>query len=276
MARRRHIQALGPRTRKNYQRIIERAYGPEARLPFPREIPAHVLKWPESSKAQLRSAIVRLYTEAGQRDAGEDLASRVPGTFTVKRLRVDLPPEVLDRVEAHVLGLDPKARALVMIPLRLGLRAEELLGLPREAVEQALATNLLTFVRKGAKEARLPVDKIREVLTEALAVPAAPKHRIDARGKAPKPWRVLGEVLAGSHATLATRYNLLNRLVHRVGAAVGYPKLRPHLLRHGFATRLHADGAPIRVIQEALGHESVVTTERYVHVGVADIRKWLR
>lgn len=40
-------------------------------------------------------------------------------------------------------------------------------------------------------------------------------------------------------------------------------KLKPHDLRHGYATRLAENGVPIRVIQELLGHASVDTTQVY-------------
>jgi len=50
-------------------------------------------------------------------------------------------------------------------------------------------------------------------------------------------------------------------------------RVHPHRARHGFATALLAGGASLRVVQEALSHTSVGTTQRYTHVLPEHLKK---
>jgi len=59
---------------------------------------------------------------------------------------------------------------------------------------------------------------------------------------------------------------------------IGRP-VHPHMLRHSFATRLRSNGADLQLIQEALGHASIVTTTMYAHIStpqrLADLARLL-
>lgn len=65
-------------------------------------------------------------------------------------------------------------------------------------------------------------------------------------------------------------------IIRDLAAAAGILKtVSPHTMRHSFATHLLEGGASLRVIQELLGHESLETTEIYVHLDRSRLRREL-
>lgn len=65
-------------------------------------------------------------------------------------------------------------------------------------------------------------------------------------------------------------------IIRQLAEAAGIAKtVSPHTLRHSFATHLLEGGANLRVIQQMLGHESIATTEIYVHLDTTHLRRQL-
>ncbi|TNJ42172.1 tyrosine recombinase XerD [Tamlana fucoidanivorans] len=74
----------------------------------------------------------------------------------------------------------------------------------------------------------------------------------------------------GKQLTRAMIFTIIKRLTEQVGLK---KKVSPHTFRHSFATHLLQNNADLRSIQLMLGHESITTTEIYVHLDKSHLTK---
>jgi len=67
----------------------------------------------------------------------------------------------------------------------------------------------------------------------------------------------------GKQLTRAMIFTIIKQLAIKIDLG---KSISPHTFRHSFATHLLQNGADLRAIQQMLGHESITTTEVYMHV----------
>ena len=143
----------------------------------------------------------------------------------------------------------PRDRAVIILFLYAGLRLNELRMLDRDDIELDERRLMVRFA-KGGKWRRLALNpKAAAVIAEYLALrrdPAAPLF------------------LSRNRQRLSAR--AIERLVDKYVESLGLTKrITPHCLRHTFAVRLYRkSGGDIRLVQRALGHNSIQTTTVYL------------
>jgi integrase/recombinase XerD len=152
--------------------------------------------------------------------------------------------------------LDLRLSALVELLYGSGLRATELVSLPRNAI--APDRPYLILKGKGGRERLVPIsDRARAAVGLWREHVAAGRPWLFPSGK--------------SHLSRVRLYQLLQGLAAEAG--IPPDRVSPHVLRHAFATHLLEGGADLRVLQTLLGHADISTTQIYTHVDSARLVK---
>lgn len=135
-----------------------------------------------------------------------------------------------------------------------GLRVSELVNL--EISRVFLKDKYLMVNGKGSKERIVPMsDMVIDLISDYLKV----------RGEVIKPSEE-NVLYLSRRGTRLTR-QMIFTIIKRLAAQAGIKKtISPHTLRHSFATHLLEGGANLRAIQQMLGHETIATTEIYLHI----------
>ncbi|MEN3308926.1 MAG: hypothetical protein V7603_5128 [Micromonosporaceae bacterium] len=179
----------------------------------------------------------------------------------VKRARIPRPgePDALTHKQQGAVERAAGRRrgtrdaAIIAVLLYAGACAEECARLDLDDVAITARTGKTWLHGKG--------DEVREV-----PLPAVARKRISAwireRGTEP------GPLWTGQRGPLSV--SGITQVVLAVGADAGLPGLRPHRLRHSYATRLRQGGAEPAQVQALLGHGSIESSARYFRSGTAE------
>ena len=142
--------------------------------------------------------------------------------------------------------------ALLELLYGSGLRASELVGLPRGAVRPGQP--FLMVRGKGDKERLVPISsRAQEAVAAWVAQSPGGSIWLFPSGK--------------SHLSRVRLFQIVRTMAADAGIAP--ERVSPHVLRHAFATHLLSGGADLRVLQSLLGHADIATTQIYTHVDSA-------
>ncbi|MEL6918621.1 MAG: site-specific tyrosine recombinase XerD [Bacteroidota bacterium] len=137
-----------------------------------------------------------------------------------------------------------------------GLRVSELINL--KLSDLFFDEDFIKVTGKGNKQRFVPISNLNKryitIYTDQIRV-----HQVVQKGYED----ILFLNRRGKQLTRAMVFTIVKQLAEKIALK---KNISPHTFRHSFATHLLENGADLRAIQQMLGHESITTTEVYMHV----------
>lgn len=177
-------------------------------------------------------------------------AQKLPVYLTVDEINA-----IFDAIDmGNSLGL--RNRAMLELLYACGLRVTELVELEKSKIY--MDEGFIRVFGKGSKERLVPMgNSAKEYINLYLG---------DLRNHV-SPQKGEEDILFLNRRGHRLTRNMVFMIVKDLAAAAGITKnVSPHTFRHSFATHLIEGGADLRAVQEMLGHESITTTEIYLHL----------
>ena len=194
-----------------------------------------------------------------ERIIADDFTDLLSGPRLARHLPETLGPDEVDALldcPSRESGQGLRDRAFLELMYSSGLRVSELCSLSLQDIDLEEGF-LRVLAGKRGKDRLVPVG--------SRAVEAVQAYLDNGRPQLVQP--VTRSALFISKRGTALSRKTVWYWIKRYAALAGIEKpVKPHLLRHSFATHLLANGADLRAIQEMLGHADIGTTEIYTRV----------
>lgn len=154
-------------------------------------------------------------------------------------------------------------RAIIETLYGCGLRVTELISL--RISDLFFDEGFIKVTGKGNKQRFVPIGDLTRKYIEIY------KDTVRVHLKIENDYRdTLFLNRRGKQLTRAMIFTIVKQLAEKAGIQ---KNISPHTFRHSFATHLLENGANLRAIQQMLGHESITTTEIYMHLDRTHLRK---
>lgn len=147
-------------------------------------------------------------------------------------------------------------RAMLEVLYGCGLRASEVLGL--RLSDLFFEEGFIRVTGKGNKQRFVPIGQTTMKFVQLYRT-SIRNHMEIQKGHED----ILFLNRRGKQLTRAMLFTIIRKLAEKIRLE---KTISPHTFRHSFATHLLENGADLRAIQQMLGHESITTTEVYMHV----------
>ena len=234
--------------------------------------------------------------EYGSRKGGEgsNPCEKIDTPKLTRQLPTVLSVDEVEKILSSVDLSEPEGtrnRAILEMLYSCGLRVSELVNL--RLSDLFFKDSFIRVIGKGNKQRLIPVgdyakDAVNNYIPVRWEVLQKAKAHGGTLGKRASKIAEKSTLKSKSAANLAEAEDtlFLNRrggkmsrvmvfnIVKDQARKAGIKKeIHPHTFRHSFATHLVENGADLRVVQDMLGHESILTTEIYTHVST---KQWMK
>ncbi len=187
------------------------------------------------------------------------IGRKLPDTLSTKEINRLISAIDLSRPEGE------RNRAILETLYGCGLRVSELTNL--RLSDLYFDEDFIKVTGKGDKQRFVPISKPNKKFINLYRNEIRAHQKIEAGHE-----DFLFLNRRGKQLTRAMIFTIIKRLAVDIGLE---KNISPHTFRHSFATHLLENGADLRAIQQMLGHESITTTEVYMHVNRTHLAKVL-
>lgn len=174
--------------------------------------------------------------------------------------------EALSAAIDHSTKEGTRNRAILEVLYACGLRVSELTGLKLSNIY--LQLGFVKVIGKGNKERIIPIGEeaikhLQFYLLDRQAMSNIKKESED----------IVFLNRRGGQLTRVMIFLIVKDLVEKAGLD---KNISPHTFRHTFATHLIEGGANLRIVQDLLGHKSIITTEIYTHLDMNYLKETIQ
>ncbi len=184
------------------------------------------------------------------------IPKKVIKTLTIEQIKLFLKAR-----EKHT-SIGARNYCITLLMIDNGMRISEVVAI--EIVGLNLSKCRVKITGKGQKERIVPFTKIiRKELLKYM------EHHRNNLCKLDSPYLFPG--IDGDYVSIKSIQQAISRLSKKVG--LDGIKYYPHIFRHSFATLFLSKGGQLTALKDIMGHESIQTTQKYVHFLPEDLQK---